>query len=312
MKTNIYKLGVVATALAMSVLPAIALADSDGGSEKGDIERAQVGVSTQSSAQTAVTAGVKPSIKGVVGDDGDGDRELNEDAKTQERESEGVRAGATQTTSLTPGVKPSIKGSVGDDDDRGASDEINEGIENIAEQELADLEDDEMPVASLTALKQKIEKQTQKLQEAVASTTSPAKQNRLKNTNKVRIATNSLVVSKNLLGGIGQQVSEIAKKVSDSVATTTVAEAKIQSRGFFTRLFFGGDSVAAKVINEEVSQNQQHIDQLAQLLGQANISSDIKTTLDEQISALKDAQARLQDLARKEQKMWGLLSWRLF
>ncbi len=165
------------------------------------------------------------------------------------------------------------------------------------------------PVFSLAALKQSIEQRKHELEQEEASST-PDEQKLVKDTNPVRLAVHSLLASKDLLGGIGQQVSEIAKHMNDSVATTTAAEAQIQSRGFFARFLFGGDKNAATTIADQVAQNQKQIDNLTALLGQANISADVQATLTAQITALKDAQTRLQNLAQKEKKAWGLFSWR--
>ena len=178
------------------------------------------------------------------------------------------------------------------------------------EQEInLDLEDDSNPATSFGDLQQKIEIRKQQLEQEVASTTS-ADKNIVEDANPVRLAVHSLLASKNLLGGIGPQVSEIAKEVNDSVATTTNVEVKIQSRGFLTRFFFGGDSASADVISQEVARNQQRIDDLTKLLAGANVSADIQATLNAQITALQDAQARLQALAQKERSSWGIFSWR--
>lgn len=174
-----------------------------------------------------------------------------------------------------------------------------------------EMEDDSNPATSLEDLKQKIEVRKQELEHEVASTTS-GHQDIVENANPVRLAVHSLLASKELVGGIGPQVSKIAKEMNDSVATTTNVEAKIQSRGFLTRLFFGGDSAAADVIAQEVAKNQQRIDDLTKLLGETTVSPDIQTILKAQIIALGDAQARLADLAQKEQNQWGLFSWRFF
>jgi hypothetical protein len=182
------------------------------------------------------------------------------------------------------------------------------GEENEQEIDL-ELEDDEDVAFSLDDLKQKIENRKHELEDEEASTTPKFKEV-MKNANEVRLAVHSLLASKELLGGIGFQVSEIAKEMNDSVATTTNVEAKIQSRGFLMRLLFGGDRVAAEVITEAVAQNQQRIDDLNKLLGEANVSAGIQVVLKAQIAAIQDAQARLQDLAQKEQKMWGFFSWR--
>ncbi len=172
-----------------------------------------------------------------------------------------------------------------------------------------DLEDDSSVAASSDDLKQKIEVRKNQLEQEVASTTE-ADKNIVENANPVRLAAHALLASKNLIGGIGPEVSEIAKEMNDSVATTTNAEAKIQSRGFITRFLFGGDSVSAEAIAQVVARNQAHIQKLTGLLNQVTVSADIKATLTAQITALEGAEARLQALAEKEQKQWGLFSWR--
>lgn len=171
-----------------------------------------------------------------------------------------------------------------------------------------DLEDEDAAF-SFDDLKQKIEKRKHELEQEVASS-SPEHKNIVENANEVRLAVHSLLSSKELLGGIGQQVSEVAKQMNDSVATTTDVEAKIQSRSFLTRLFFGGDKTSAEVIAQEAAQNQKRIAVLTELLGQATISADMQAVLKEQISALQVAQTHLQDLADKEKSAWGLFSWR--
>ncbi len=172
-----------------------------------------------------------------------------------------------------------------------------------------ELEDDSDVAFSLDDLNKKIEVRKVQLAQEVASTTE-ADKNIVENANQVRLAVRALLASKDLIGGIGPKVSEIAKQMNGSVTTTTNAEAKIQSRSFLARLFFGGDRVSADVISQEVAQNQQRIDDLTSLLGGANVSADIQIVLKAQITALQTAQVRLQDLAQKEQKMWGLFSWR--
>jgi len=173
-----------------------------------------------------------------------------------------------------------------------------------------EMEDDDDRAISLSDLKNRIEARKQELEDEEASTT-PKFKNAMKNANEVRLAVHALLASRDLLGGgIGQQVSEIAKSMNDSVATTTNAEAKIQTRGFLVRLFFGGDKTMAEVIAEAVAKNQENIQKLTDLLGQASTTAEVKLTLEAQIQALENAQARLQVLAEKEKGAWGLFSWR--
>lgn len=191
-------------------------------------------------------------------------------------------------------------------------DEDDEDIEDIQDDEgnfRFSLNGTTTQARSFDELKQTIEKRKQRFEREAASTT-PKDRDIAENANPVRLAVHTLLASKELLGGIGGQVSEIAKQMNDSAATTTNAEVKIQSRSFLARLFFGGDSSAAEVISREIAKNQQRIDDLDKLLAEAAVPADIQATLSAQITALKEAQARLHALAQKEQKMWGLFSWR--
>ncbi len=271
MKNYFFTGGAVALALAMSGLPAIALAENGGGEGQGD------GVQTQQTQQVQESAREQQKQNTEVS---------REQEKNQlEASSSSEQAKAEEATSN------------------------DQSLEQGQEEINLELEDDSNPAKSFEDLKQKIEIRKNQLEQEVASTTE-ADKNIVENANPVRLAVHALLASKDLVGGIGPQVSEIAKAMNDSVATTTNVEAKIQSRGFITRLLFGGDSASADVISQEVTKNQTRIDDLTKLLAQANVPTDIQATLQAQITALQDAQTRLQDLSQTEQKQWGLFSWR--
>ncbi len=165
------------------------------------------------------------------------------------------------------------------------------------------------PALSWGQWKQSIEERKHELDDEEASTT-PKFRNVMKNANEVRLAVHALLASKELLGGIGPQVSEIARHMNDSIATTTSAEARITSRGFIVRLFFGGDKNSAKSISREVGRNQENIAKLTELLNSANLSVEVKAILEAQVTALKAEQDRLQAMASSESKRWGFFSWR--
>ncbi len=168
------------------------------------------------------------------------------------------------------------------------------------------------PVHTLAQLKKMIIARRAKIKSEVASTTTKYRKIVAQATS-VRVAVQALVASKDLLGaGIGKKVSEIAKQVNNSVASTTNVEAQIQSRGFFTRLFFGGDTRAADEIKKQVIQNQDRIIALSGLLSKSNTTQEIKTELGDQVQAMQDEQSRLQEVAQRQSKLWGLFSWRLF
>ena len=277
-----YGFGAAALALLMGGLPAAAFADSNSGEGLGG-----VGVSAEATTQVRVS-GVDASTSASV--QGEGRPSVVEQQKPKEQEHQTEAASSSDQAG----------GEATSGDRRGGE------MEGLPFR----LESTTTPAFSFGELKQSIEKRGQELEQELASS-SPADRAIIANANPVRLAVHSLLASKDLLGGgIGQQVSQIAQQVSASVATTTNAEAQIESRSFFTKLLFGGDSAAAQVITQQVAQNQQRIDDLTKLLGQANVSADIQTTLTAQITALQDAQTRLQDLAQKEQSMWGIFSWR--
>ena len=160
--------GVLALALAMSGVPALALAESNGGQSSGDEQKQEV-----------AGQGDRSEVKGSNERNGE-DQEVKEPAELQEPQEE---------------------------------------------QESIELEDENDTAVSLDDLKQKIENRKQELDNEEASTT-PKFKDAMKNANEVRLAVHALLASKDLIGGIGQQVSEIAKEMNRSVASTTNAEAR--------------------------------------------------------------------------------------
>ncbi|MFA7309379.1 MAG: hypothetical protein WC050_00560, partial [Candidatus Paceibacterota bacterium] len=206
---------------------------------------------------------------------GDGDTAVQVRVGEQEIEVSAVTAVRADDTDETSDVRGRIEVRMNDDDDTW---EI-------------DLEDDGDRALSLDDLKMRIETRKLELDDEEASTTPDSRRDAIKNANPVRLAVHSLLASKDLLGGIGQQVSVIAREMNDSVASTTAAEAKIQSRGLLSRLFFGGDRTSAEVIADVAEKNQQRIDTLTALLADANVSAEVTVVLEAQIAALKDAQA---------------------
>lgn len=201
------------------------------------------------------------------------------------------------------GASATSTGTVRSDDDSDDEDsdrdewEIGIKIENVN------------PAISLAELKQRIEERKQELEDEAASTTDK-KRDVLENANPVRIAVHTLLASRALLGGIGEQVSDVARQMNGSLATTTSIELKLKARGFLTRFLFGGDKDAAERLQEQIDRNQERIDALKSLLVQANVSAELKATLEAQVAVLEDAQVRLTALAGKEEGAWGLFSWR--
>lgn len=129
------------------------------------------------------------------------------------------------------------------------------------------------------------------------------------NQNQIRLTVHSLLAMEDLIGGIGPQVSEIAREFNNSVQATINAEKKIQQRSSFTRFFLGGNKEAAKEIEQEVNRNQERLEQLLQLKNQCACSEEVKAMFQEQIQSMEQEQNRLKVLAEKEQNRKGLFGW---
>ena len=127
------------------------------------------------------------------------------------------------------------------------------------------------------------------------------------NQNRVREAVHALLAVEDLVGGIGQNVSVIAREFNNSVQKTIQAEEQIQRRSAFIRFFAGGDEKAANAIEAELNQNRVRIQQLTNWLD--SVDEDVKLVLQEQIQNLGQEQERLQELAQNEKKSKGILGW---
>jgi hypothetical protein len=174
------------------------------------------------------------------------------------------------------------------------------------------LENANVRAMSVQDLREKLEVRRAELMREEASTT-PRFRAVVKNANDVRLAVHTLLSSRDLLGGgIGSEVSLIAQRMNDAVASTTNAEAQIESRGFFQRVLFGGDRAAAEALRERAVDNRADIERLRTLLANQDISVDVAAELSAQAEVLENAQERLDALANSERRRWGIFSWRLF
>jgi len=151
------------------------------------------------------------------------------------------------------------------------------------------------------------ERETEMEQEMVNFTET--NKNIYQNQNRVRLAVHSLLAMENLTGGIGQNISQIAREFNNSVQATIRAEERIQTRNAIVRFFVGGDEEAAEEIEQEVNQNRLRIQQLTQLRNDCNCSEEIKTMIQEQTQNMEQEQTRLEQLAQNEKQNKGLFGW---
>lgn len=129
------------------------------------------------------------------------------------------------------------------------------------------------------------------------------------NYNQVRMVVHTLLEMENLTGGIGRNISAIAREFNNSIQATMRMENKIQTRSGIAKFFFGGDSEAAKEIESQVNQNRLRIRELSQNMENCQCDEQVRAMLQEQIQNMEQEQTRLQQLAQKEKSNKGLFGW---
>lgn len=158
-------------------------------------------------------------------------------------------------------------------------------------------------------VKLKIEEKKQELEQKLQNLTAK-EQNIYRNQNQVRLAVHSLLAMENLTGGIGPQISAIARGFNNSVQATIRAEEKIQNRSKIKKFFIGGDEKAADELEQEILQNQERLRELEQLIGECGeCDEETRAMLQEQLQNIEQEQNRLRELAQAEKKSKGLLGW---
>ncbi|KDE54926.1 hypothetical protein [Methanoculleus sp. MH98A] len=127
---------------------------------------------------------------------------------------------------------------------------------------------------------------------------------------RVRLAVHALLGAGNRTGGIGENVSAIAREINNSVQKTFEAEEQIRARHAFMRFLFGGDAEAALLIEEEAQRNRERAAELGHLIGNCTCDNATRTMLQEQVRTIEQEQDRLSVLASEEMQVRGLFSWR--
>jgi hypothetical protein len=164
------------------------------------------------------------------------------------------------------------------------------------------------PVLNLSRVREDNRKAKDELN-ATLRNISADQRERVMNQNEVRIAVHSLLEMENLSGGIGPEVSAIARDFNNSASSAQVLEDRIEARNSIVRLFFGGDREAAGELLNLTARNQARIQQLEQLINSTSLDADVRATLEDQVRVLQNDQVRLEQLAAREQQDRGLFGW---
>lgn len=184
-----------------------------------------------------------------------------------------------------------------------------QGTQNEGEEETLMIQQRvQLKARNTTELRQMIQERQQEMVQEM-QTLRQDQQQVYQNQNKVRLAVHSLLAMEDLTGGIGRNVSQIAREFNNSVQATIRAEQRIETRNMVVKFLFGGDEVAAEEMEQEVIQNQQRIQHLRQLMNQCDCEEQVRAMLQEQIQNMEQEQTRLQQLAQNEKGNKGLFGW---
>lgn len=125
----------------------------------------------------------------------------------------------------------------------------------------------------------------------------------------VRTAVHAFLALGDLDGGIGQNVSAIAREYNNSLATRLQAEEQIHRRAGPGRFFFGGDTAAAGTILADLNRSQKQVGEMKRLVENCTCEDETRALLMEQIRAMEQEQDRLRELAGGEIADRGLFGW---
>jgi len=159
-----------------------------------------------------------------------------------------------------------------------------------------------------TELRQMIQERQQEMNQSMQTLREQVR-SVYQNQNRVRLAVHALLAMENLTGGIGRNVSQIAREFNNSVQATIRAEERIQTRNMLMRFFSGGDEQAAEEMEQEVNRNRERIQELRRLMQECECDEEVKAMLQEQIQNMEMEQNRIQDLAQNEKKSKGIFGW---
>lgn len=109
-------------------------------------------------------------------------------------------------------------------------------------------------------------------------------------------------------GGLGEQVRIIAREQQDSVATTTDAMEKVESRGFLKTLFIGSDYENLGILRSGIARTQNTLEQLRTILI-STTDATARTVITAQIQALETDQANMQSFVTAHENSFSFFGW---
>ncbi|MFA6981862.1 MAG: hypothetical protein WC243_02480 [Patescibacteria group bacterium] len=112
----------------------------------------------------------------------------------------------------------------------------------------------------------------------------------------------------NKTGGIGKQVSDVAKLQQEAQVEIGETLGKIDNRGGFMRVLLGHNAGAVREMKQLMEQNQLRIQQLQELMTQTVNQGEV-TQLRLMIQAMVDQNTALEDQVMVEEQDRGMFGW---
>ncbi len=188
-----------------------------------------------------------------------------------------------------------------DRDRRGSSQKTGRDKQNTGVKESK-----RMRARNLSELKQIIQKKRRRMNKTLHAL---MKNNQGIYQNRLRLAVYSLLTMENFTGGIGRNVSRIAREFNNSIQATIRAEERIKKRNGLVRFFIGGDEEAAEELEQEVNHNRNRIQRLKHLMKECNCDDNVRAIMRGQVKEIERGQSRLTELAQNEKRDKGLFGW---
>ncbi len=137
---------------------------------------------------------------------------------------------------------------------------------------------------------------------------NPRSETARQNMSVVSQAVEELLTTQGAQGGIGQQISEVAKQQQQAQPEIEEQLNKLEARQGLTKRLFGPDYKAIRNLNRQTERNQLRIRELQQLQNQVTNQAD-ETQIQGVVHALVEQNTALQDQIQNEEQVASLLGW---
>lgn len=122
-------------------------------------------------------------------------------------------------------------------------------------------------------------------------------------------AVQKMVNAESRMGGIGPQVSQLAREYNASSKNVEMAREKIQQRNRIMKFFMGNDMAEVAKMEQEYAQNQVRIENMKTLVQRVTNAAE-RTALQNEIAALEQEQTQLRleiNAAKEEKGLFGFI-----